>query len=103
MVWDLGLTDAFEHPHDQVRGNYPAEREAPLARTSYIAAARRFVQAFASVLTIGIPIDPGRDAAVREWKAADIKALRELHAALGEMLDKRRSWDRLRHRREPQR
>jgi hypothetical protein len=84
----------------QVMGSTRPEREAPLARTSYVAAARRFVQAFASVLAIGVPIDPGRDGAVREWSAADVKVLRELHAALGEMLEKRRSWDRLRHRRD---
>lgn len=82
-------------------GNTRAEREEPLARTTYVAAARRFVRAFASVLALGVPIDPGRAGQVRGWTGADVAALRELHAALGEMLAARRSWDELRRHVDP--
>jgi hypothetical protein len=67
----------------------------------YIAAARRFVRAFAAVLAVGVPIDPGTPAQVRDWTPADISALRELHEALGEMLAGRRRWDGLRRSRDP--
>ena len=81
-------------------GNTRPEREEPLARIAYIAAARRFVGAFAAFVARGVPIDPGssgRD--VRDWSAADVAVLRELHAAMGEVLKTRRVYDGLRRRR----
>ena len=79
--------------------NFRPERELPLARTTYVAAARRFVRALTGVVARGVPIDPGRPDKIREWSADDVAALQELHAALGEMLDTRRTWDGLRRRR----
>jgi hypothetical protein len=85
-------------------GNTRAEREEPLARTAYVAAARRFVTASASVLALGVPIDPGQPPRPEPaWTAAHIAALRELHAALGAMLNARRQWDALRSQHGPQR
>jgi hypothetical protein len=85
-------------------GNTRAEREEPLARTAYVAAERRFVTAFASVLALGVPIDPGQPPrAVPAWTAAHVAALRELHAALGAMLSARRRWDALRRQHGPER
>ena len=74
------------------------EREAPLARARYVAAARRFVRAMTALLARGVPVDPGDPAQVREWTAADVAVLRELHRALEEMLSARRNWDQLRRR-----
>jgi hypothetical protein len=72
------------HTYDGGVGNSRAEREEPLARTAYVAAARRFVTAFSAVLASGVPIDPGRPPdKAPGWTAAHIAALRELHAALG--------------------
>jgi hypothetical protein len=51
------------------------------------------------VLARGVPTDPGREVKVRDWTAADVAVLRELHEALGQMLDARREWDGLRRRR----
>ncbi|MFF5291918.1 hypothetical protein [Paractinoplanes globisporus] len=79
-------------------GSTRPEREQTQARTAYIAAARRFVDAFAATLAAGVPFDPGKPGQVREWTAQDVGALRELHAALGEVLDRRRAWDRIRCR-----
>ncbi|WP_328475807.1 hypothetical protein OHA21_20295 [Actinoplanes sp. NBC_00393] len=80
-------------------GNTRPERQAPLARSRYVAAARRFVRAYATLLARGVPIDPGRDVKVRDWTAVDVAVLRELHEALGQMLDARREWDGLRRHR----
>ncbi|MEU4689083.1 hypothetical protein [Actinoplanes sp. NPDC023714] len=79
--------------------NFRPERELPLARTTYVAAARRFLQAMSGVLARGVPIDPGHPDRIRDWGAQDVAALRELHTALGEMLEARRAWDGLRRHR----
>lgn len=79
-------------------GSTRPEREEPLARTRYVAAARRYLEAVSAVLAAGVPIDPGAPGAVRNWTARDVAALRELHAALGDLLDTRRSWDARRRR-----
>lgn len=80
-------------------GSTRPEREESLARTSYFAAARRFVSAFAHLVARGVPIDPGSSVrSVRAWQAQDVQVLQELHAALGEMLDARRTYDRVRRR-----
>ncbi|GAA4606331.1 hypothetical protein BJY16_005775 [Actinoplanes octamycinicus] len=79
-------------------GTTRPERELPLARTRYVAAARRFVRAFAGVLARGVPIDPGPPGHPRDWTRADVAALQELHTALGEMLTARRGWDTSRRR-----
>lgn len=81
-------------------GSTRPEREEPLARTRYVAAAHRFVGAFTALLARGVPFDPGRAGHVREWSAEDIAVLRELHAALGEVLSSRRSWDAVRRTRD---
>jgi hypothetical protein len=95
---------AVVHTYDDGVGNTRAEREEPLARTAYVAAARRFVTASASVLALGVPIDPGQPPRpVPAWTAEHVAALRELHAALGAMLTARRHWDALRREHGPQR
>lgn len=85
--------------YDSRVGSTRPEREEPLARTAYVAAARRYVSASAALLAQGVPIDPGQPDQVRDWAATDIAVLREVHAALGEMLTARRNWDALRRSR----
>ncbi|MFI5493579.1 hypothetical protein [Actinoplanes sp. NPDC051859] len=72
-------------------GHTRSEREEPLPRARYVAAARRYLDAFSVVLASGVPIDPGPPGAVRNWTARDVAALREFQAALGDLLDTRRS------------
>ncbi|MEU4421073.1 hypothetical protein AB0F81_10625 [Actinoplanes sp. NPDC024001] len=77
-------------------GTTRPEREEPLARAAYVAAARRFVQAVSALLARGVPIDPGAPGQVRDWTAADVAVLQELYGSLGEMIRARRFWDGLR-------
>jgi len=77
-------------------GGTNPRREADRARVAYFAAARRFTQAFAAMLAVGVPLDPGRSRKVREWSRADVDVLRELHEAVGQVLATRREWDLLR-------
>lgn len=72
-----------------------------MARTRYIAAARRFVHIFSALLARGVPIDPGEPTAAREWTRQDIATLRALHEALGDMLKARRDWDAIRRHHRP--
>ncbi|MFC7530167.1 hypothetical protein [Actinoplanes sp. GCM10030250] len=81
-------------------GTSRPERQTPLARTAYIAALRRFAHAHTALLLHGVPLDPGTR--IREWTRADVAVLRELHESLGQVLETRRAWDRLRHDRSPQ-
>jgi hypothetical protein len=82
--------------YDCLVGSTRPEREEPLARTAYVAAARRFVNAWAALLAQGVPIDSGDPGHVRNWTAADVAVLQEVNAALDRMLATRRSWDALR-------
>jgi hypothetical protein len=77
-------------------GGTNPQREADRARVAYFAAARRFTQAFAAMLAIGVPLDPGHTRQVREWSRADVEVLHELHEAIGQVLTTRRQWDLLR-------
>ncbi|AEV86788.1 hypothetical protein ACWT_5770 [Actinoplanes sp. SE50] len=61
-------------------GNVRPEREIPLARATYVAAAGRYLNAVRNVAARGVPIDPGDP--VREWTAADAAA-REIREELG--------------------
>ena len=86
--------------YDPPVGSTRPEREEPLARTTYVAAARRYVSSFAAVIARGVPVDPGRSAHdVREWQVQDVQALQELHEALGQMLSARRAYDAVRRHR----
>jgi hypothetical protein len=89
---------SLEHEYDSRMGNTRPEREAPLARTAYVAAARRYVQALGAFFAQGVPLDPGAPTRVRNWTTSDVAVLRELHAALGDVLSTRRRWDELRRR-----
>jgi hypothetical protein len=77
-------------------GGTNPRREADRARVEYITAARRLTQAFAAMLAIGVPLDPGQTSKVREWTRTDVEVLRELHEAVGQLPTTRRQWDRLR-------
>ncbi|MGK5681655.1 hypothetical protein [Actinoplanes sp. URMC 104] len=81
-------------------GTNRPEREVPLARAAYIAAARRFLTAVSSYLAVGVPLDPGSSTThVRDWSRDDVAALQELHTALGQLLETRRAYDAVRRRR----
>lgn len=92
----LSRLGSFVHMYDDRVGATRPEREMPLARAQYVAAARAFLGAHRQFLARGVPIDPGRDAEVREWTVSDVAVLRDLHQSLGAMLDSRRHWDQLR-------
>jgi hypothetical protein len=94
----LGADTLLVHEYDSRMGNTRPEREAPLARTAYVAAARRYVQALGAFFAQGVPLDPGSPSRVRNWTASDVAVLRELHAVLDDVLTTRRRWDELRRR-----
>jgi hypothetical protein len=66
------------------------------AQTAYLAAAKRLTHPFAAMRAVGVSLDPRQSGRAREWTGADVNVLRELHAALGEVLETRRRWDSIR-------
>ncbi|GAA2617406.1 hypothetical protein Adu01nite_47850 [Paractinoplanes durhamensis] len=81
-------------------GGTRSEREESLARTAYVAAARRFVAALGAVVATGVPLGPrGSSRELPAWTRPDVDVMLELQAALTELIDTRRSYDRGRRRR----
>lgn len=80
-------------------GGTRADREDARARTAYVAAARRFVQAVAGYVAVGVPLEPGVDRELPPWSRTHVTALLELQAALGELVSARRTYDSERRRR----
>lgn len=63
------------------------------ARTAYIAAIRRYLAALRDVHAAGVPLVARGGTVLPSWSRVDVQVMLELHAALGELLRTRRSYD----------
>ena len=80
-------------------GSTRPEREDARARSESLAAARRFSDAVAAYLAIGVPLAPRRGGAeLPPWDREQIAILLQLQDALGTLISNRRSYDAGRRR-----
>ena len=80
-------------------GGTRGDREDARARTEYVAAARRYVQAVAGYVAVGVPLEPGPQRELPPWSRAHVAALLELQEALAALIRTRRTYDSERRRR----
>lgn len=76
-----------------VMGGTRPEREDARARTAYVAATRRYLAALSDVQAAGVPLVARGGTALPSWSRVDVQVMLELHAALGELIRTRRSYD----------
>lgn len=73
-----------------------------MARTTYLAAARRFEEARRGFVEARVPLNPGPyDREPAGWTSVHVAALRELSQALRELMTRRREWDAMRREWKP--
>jgi hypothetical protein len=64
------------------------------ARTAYVVAVRRYIAAVGNVLAAGVPLAAGGSGQdLPAWSRVHVQVMLELHAALGELIRARRSYD----------
>lgn len=76
-----------------IMGGTRPEREDARAQTAYIAATRRYLAALSDVHATGVPLVARGGTVPPSWNHVDVLVMLELHAALGELLRTRRSYD----------
>ena len=72
------------------------DRDLRLARAAYIGAVRRLDLALRRFDNSDIPMDPGPGREPRPWTADHVALVRDVAEAFAAVLDRRRTWDRLR-------
>jgi hypothetical protein len=74
----------------------PTVSQLKEARRAYDAAVRALDAAMRRFDESDIPMNPGPDSEPYPWTAEHVQIMLDLHAALGEVINARRTWDRLR-------
>jgi len=62
-----------------------------------MAAVRRLDEAIRSFRAAAVPLDPGRGDEPVPWTPTHVRATKGLAVALVDILDRRKSWDDMRH------
>lgn len=65
------------------------------ARRRLVEASRRLLIAQIAIAGRGVPVGVPEDGPVPPWDRADVAAVLEIHAAWGELVDARRTYDQL--------
>jgi Beta-lactamase len=77
------------------------DRELRDARTRYVAAARRLDEAIRDFRSAAVPLNPGPASEPIPWSRRHVQMTNALARALLDVLDKRKTWDQMRHEWQP--
>ena len=77
------------------------DRELRAARTRYVAAARRLDEAIRAFRSAAVPLNPGTAPEPIPWSRRHVQTTTALARALLDVLDKRKTWDRMRNEWQP--
>jgi hypothetical protein len=77
------------------------DRELRDARTRYVAAARRLDEAIRDFRSAAVPLNPGPAPEPIPWSRRHVQTTNALARALLDVVDKRKTWDQMRHEWQP--
>ncbi|MET8147625.1 hypothetical protein ACIBSW_06830 [Actinoplanes sp. NPDC049668] len=84
--------------YDRLMGQTRPEREVPLARTTYVAAARDFVAAMAGYIAAPPPLESRSGTDLPAWSRRDVQVVLTLQEAVNRLVETRRTYDQLARR-----
>jgi len=79
-------------------GETRPERDLPLARAAYVAAARDFVAAMAGYIAAPPPLESRSGTDLPAWTRREVQVVLHLSEAVNRLVETRRAYDRLAHR-----